>query len=209
MIPMAAKPTRRSAADTRAHVLAVAQRLFYWQGIHSTGIDKVAAEAQVAPTTLYRLFDSKDDLVAAYVTSNAEPYKVWVTEATRPELGSPRQRILALFDALTEQVQPDRCRGCPFLMTLAEFPDSRHPARIEAVTTKAWVRKHLRKLTAELAVGTQVTDPDALADQLVIVMEGVYATVQALGADGPAQQARALAATLLDAGTAPERTHQD
>jgi AcrR family transcriptional regulator len=43
----------------------------------------------LAPTTLYRLFDSKDDLVTAYVTSNAEPYKVWVAEATRPEFGSP------------------------------------------------------------------------------------------------------------------------
>src|ERR1700758_4023108 len=103
--------TRRSSADTRAHVLDVARGLFYWQGIHSTGIDKVAAEAQVAPTTLYRLFASKDDLVAAYVTSNAEPYKEWMANATRPELGSPRDRILALFDALAEQVQPDRCRG--------------------------------------------------------------------------------------------------
>lgn len=196
---MAAKPTRRSAADTRAHVLTVVQKLFYWQGIRATGIDKVAAEAQVAPTTLYRLFDSKDDLVTAYVTGNAEPYKAWVAAATRPELGSPRERLLALFDALAEQVQPDRCRGCPFLMTLAEFPDPGHPARLEAVATKAWVRQHLRKLTAELAAGTPVADPPALADQLVIIMEGVYATVQALGADGPAQQARALAVTLLDA----------
>lgn len=200
---MAPNRTRRSAADTRAHVLDVARRLFYWQGIHSTGIDRVAAEAEVASTTLYRLFASKDDLVAAYVTSNAEPYKAWVTEATRPELGSPRDRLLALFDALAEQVQPDRCRGCPFLMTLAEFPDPDHPARKEAVAVKAWVREHLRQLARELAAGTSVSDPDALADQLVLIMEGVYASVQALGNDGPARQARALAVTLLDATAVP------
>jgi hypothetical protein len=92
-------------------------------------------------------------------------------------------------------------------MTLAEFPDSRHPAHVEAVTTKAWVREHLRRLTAELAADTNVTAPDALADQLVIIMEGVYATVQAFGADGPAKQASTLAATLLDAVTRPEHTH--
>jgi AcrR family transcriptional regulator len=201
--------TRRSAADTRAHVLDVARKLFYWQGIHSTGIDKVAAEAEVASTTLYRLFASKDDLVAAYVTSNAEPYKEWMAHATRPELGSPRDRILALFDALAEQVKPDRCRGCPFLMTLAEFPDPDHPARKEAVAVKAWARDHLRQLTRELAAGVPVSDPDALADQLVIIMEGVYATVQALGNDGPARQARALAVTLLDAASGLTPAGQD
>jgi AcrR family transcriptional regulator len=200
---MTPNPTRRSAADTRAHVLDVARRLFYWQGIHATGIDKVAAEAKVATTTLYRLFPSKDDLVAAYVTSNAEPYKEWMAHATRPGLGSPRDRILALFDALAEQVHPDRCRGCPFLMTLAEFPHPDHPAHKEAIAVKAWARAHLRQLTRELAAGTAASDPDALADQLVITMEGVYATVQALGNDGPARQARALAATLLDAAGRP------
>jgi AcrR family transcriptional regulator len=200
---MAPKQTRYTAAETRERVLAAAHRLFYWDGIHSTGIDKVAAQAEVATTTLYRLFASKDDLVAAYVTSNAEGYKAWMTEATRPELGSPRQRILALFDALAEQTRPDRCRGCPFLMTLAEFPDPNHPARIEAIATKAWVREHLRELTNELAADTLVSDPDALADQLVLTTEGVYATVQALGADGPATQARTVAATLLDAARGP------
>jgi AcrR family transcriptional regulator len=205
LIPMTPSRTRRSAADTRAHVLDVARRLFYWQGIHATGIDKVAAEAKVATTTLYRLFASKDDLVTAYVASNAGPYKEWMAHATRAELGSPRMRVLALFDALAEQVQPDRCRGCPFLMTLAEFPDPGHPAHQEAVAIKAWAREHLRQLTRELAADTPVSDPDALADQLVITMEGVYATVQALGNDGPARQASALAAALLDAaaGQAP------
>lgn len=190
---------RRSSAETRAHVLACAHELFYWEGIHSTGIDKIALEAGVAPTTLYRLFASKDDLVAAYVTSTAEPYKVWMANATRPELGNPRERILALFDALAEQTQPDRCRGCPFLMTLAEYPDPNHPAHVQAVAIKSWVRDHLHQLTTELGAGTDIPHQDALADQLMIIIEGVYATVQALGANGPAKHAKRLATTLLDA----------
>ena len=206
---MASERIRRSSNETRAQVLAAAQRLFYWQGIHSTGIDKVAAEAGVAPTTLYRLFASKDDLVTGYVTANAEPYKVWVADVTRVEVGSPRQRILALFDALAEQVQPDRCRGCPFLMTLAEFPEPDHPARLAAIETKAWVREHLTRLTTELAAETPLAEPAILADQLVIAMEGVYATVQALGADGPARQGRSVAEALLDtACTKPHDAEQ-
>src|SRR5580658_3065861 len=133
--PVADTGRRRTAAETREHVLAVTQRLFYWNGIRATGVDRIAAEAGVAPPTLYRLFASKDDLVAAYVEANAAGYKEWVTEMTRPELGTPRERILSLFDALGEQVQPERCRGCPFLMTLAEFPDPAHLARVIAIAT--------------------------------------------------------------------------
>src|SRR5271170_4063056 len=123
----------RSAAATREHVLAVANELFYWHGIRATGIDQVAAEAGVAPTTLYRLFASKDDLIGAYVERADRLYRDWFEAAAR-------QQILAVFDALTEQVQPGRCRGCPFLMALAEFPDPAHPAHRNAVALKAWVR---------------------------------------------------------------------
>jgi tetracycline repressor-like protein len=111
----------------------------------------------------------------------------------------PRERILAVFHALAEQVQPHVCRGCPFLMALAEFPDSSMPAHRHAVETKAWVRSRFRDLADELAETTPVDDPAALADQLMLVMEGVYASTQALGAAGPARQARALAEMLLDA----------
>ncbi len=204
MKPMAGTSKRRTAAETREHVMAVTQKLFYWHGIRATGVDKIAAEAGVAPTTLYRLFASKDDLVAAYVEGNAGPYKHWVTEITRPELGTPRDRILSLFDALGEQVQPERCRGCPFLMTLAEFPDPTHPARLIAIATKAWVRYRLQELTSELLADTPVADVAGLADQLALVMEGVYASVQALGADGPARQARAVAEMLIDMPTGYE-----
>ena len=199
MAPTSDTRPRRTAAQTREHVLAVAHELFYWHGIRATGVDAVAAEADVAPTTLYRLFASKDDLIAAYVERADRLYREWMTEATAPGVGSPRERILALFDALDEQVQPQRCRGCPFLMALAEFPDPQLPAHAGAVATKAWVRGRLRELTDALAAAEPIGDPEALADQLAIVVEGVYASAQALGAAGPARRARAIAETLMDA----------
>jgi len=201
MEPTADSRPRRTAAETREHVLAVAHELFYWHGIRATGVDTIAAAAGVAPTTLYRLFTSKDDLIAAYIERADGLYREWMTAATAPAVGSPRARILALFDALDEQVQPQRCRGCPFLMALAEFPDPQVPAHAGAVATKGWVRERLGELTSALAVTAPVSDPGALADQLAVVMEGVYASAQALGADGPARRARAIAETLIDAAT--------
>ncbi|MFJ3802665.1 TetR/AcrR family transcriptional regulator [Streptomyces sp. NPDC090088] len=178
---------RRTAQETREHILTVTHDLFYWHGIKGTGVDTVAAAAGVAPTTLYRLFASKDDLVAAYVERASGLYKQWFLDVTAE--GSPDDRILSLFDALVEQVQPEYCRGCPFLMAMAELPDASVKAHTLAVGTKAWVRGQIGELAPS----------DVLADQIFLVMEGVYASVQSLGADGPARRARGLVESLLRA----------
>lgn len=183
---------RRTAEQTREHVLGVARELFYWRGIRATGVDTVAAEAGVAPTTLYRLFANKDDLVAAYLEREAAGYRRWLTAATAEPAGDPRARILALFAALVEQVQPQQCRGCPFQLGLAELPDADAPGRAHAVAAKVWTRDRLRELTADLGAD------DALADQLMLVLEGVYASAASLGVDGPVAQTRSLVERLLD-----------
>ena len=188
---------RRSSAETREHVLGVAHDLFYWEGVRATGVDRVASEADVAPTTLYRLFASKDDLVAAYIEREDRLYREWFEAAIESAGPWPREQILALFDALAEQVRPERCRGCPFQMALAEFPGAATPARRNAVANKAWVRDRLGELTDELAKTSPVDDPAALADGLALLMEGVYASAQSSSADGPAARARSLAEALL------------
>jgi len=188
---------RRTAAQTREHVLEIAHDLFYWNGIRATGIDKVAAEAEVAPTTLYRLFASKDDLVGAYMQRADRLYREWFDVAALSGGLHPRGQILALFDALTEQVQPHQCRGCPFLMALAEFPSPSHPAHRRAVAMKSWVRSRFDELIDELASVVPLPNQAAVADHLVLIMEGVYASVQAIGVNGPARQARVLVETLL------------
>lgn len=77
-------------------------------------------------------------------------YRDWFNAAVQGVGLDPLQQILAVFDALTEQVQPGQCRGCPFLMTLAEFPDPAHPAHRSAVALKQWVRARLAELTTAL-----------------------------------------------------------
>ncbi|WP_194912830.1 TetR/AcrR family transcriptional regulator [Catenulispora rubra] len=176
---------RRPAKETREHILAVAHDLFYWHSIKGTGVDTIATAAEVAPATLYRLFTSKDELVAAYIQRASGLYKQWFLGATAE--GEPADRILSLFDALIEQVQPEHCRGCPFLMAMAELPDASTKAHTLAVETKMWVRERIGELTGS----------DVLADQIFLIMEGVYASVQSHGADGPARQARGLVELLL------------
>jgi AcrR family transcriptional regulator len=194
-----APKVRRTAEETREHVLDVAHELFYWTGIRATGVDRIAADAGIAPTALYRLFPSKDALVAAYVQRAERRYRAWFEAATRADGRSPAERILALFDALAEQLQPKRCRGCAFMMALTELPDTAAEGHKSAVRLKKWVRARIRRLVDELdsARPRKGIDAAALADHLTLLFEGCYATVQALGVEGPARRARELAARLI------------
>jgi len=196
-----AKRVVRPAAETREHILDVAERLFYWDGIRATGVDTITREAAVAPTTLYRLFASKDDLVAAYVDRYAAGYREWIEALTSDRDVPARDRILAFFDGLADNTGPNSFRGCPFLMALAEYPDPESAAHASAQAVKAWVRAKLRELTGQL--------PDVapraravVADQLALVVEGLYGSAAALGSEGPAKRARSLAELIIDsAGT--------
>jgi AcrR family transcriptional regulator len=200
------RSTRRASAQTREHVLGTADELFYWNGIRAIGVDRIAAEAGIAPTQLYRLFASKDDLIAAYVQRADRLYREWFTRAIESGGEDPRARILALFDALEEQVRPEICRGCPFLMALSEVPGAKQPAHVLAVETKRWVRAQFGAVVDALVPGAPRKSREILADQLALIMEGVYASVQALGNEGPAARARSLVETLLaTAGRSADR----
>lgn len=183
----------RTAAETRSLLLQVAGELFYWKGVRATGVDLVAAEAGVAPTTLYRLFRSKDDLVAAYVEHFDQEGRGRWTAAIDAAGPDPRDQILAMFDAVYAHVDSAEFRGCPMMMTLAEFPDPDLRAHRLAVAGKSWIREIFGELTGRLGVD----DPARLADRLTLVMEGLFASGQALGPNGPAKQARQLAEALL------------
>lgn len=179
--------------------------MFYAEGIRSTGVDTVAAKADVAPTTLYRLFASKDALVAAYVERCSQRYKEVLSAATDSSAGTPRERILGVFDAFAVEISSGSCRGCPFLMVLAEYPDPHSPAHAAAVAHKTWLRALFHQLVGELARTTPLQAPAALADGLALVAEGVYGSVQALGPSGPAAHGRALAEALLNSIDETER----
>lgn len=186
---------QRTAAETRSHVLRVAGDLFYLRGIRATGVDLVAAEAGVAPTTLYRLFASKDDLVGAYVERADLDFRERFTAAVEGAGPDPRDRILAVFDSISAEVSSGTFRGCTFHLALAEFPEPELPAHRNAQTAKSWTRQRIRELTDALGV----EDPAELADHLVLVLEGLHASGQSFGANGPAQRARGLVEGLLSA----------
>jgi hypothetical protein len=128
-------------------------------------------------------------------------YRALLSAASSPTVGTPRDRILAVIDAFEDEVLSDACRGCPFLMVLAEFPDPQRAVHVNAVAHKAWLRELFLGLVNELALSTGLSDSEPLADRLMLVSEGIYGSAQSLGPTGPAKLGRVIAELLLDASS--------
>ena len=175
----------------RERILETAAEMFYRDGIRAVGIDAIIARSGVAKMSLYRHFSSKDALVAAWLEDrNAFFWRRWDrAEASRGD--DPRSRLEGILDMIASTVSQRQWRGCPFLNTGTEFPEPDHPARAIILANKQAVRVRLRTLAA--AAGAR--DPDVLAQQLQLLIDGAYAIGQSLGPEGPAK-------TVADAGRA-------
>jgi AcrR family transcriptional regulator len=180
---------RKPAPSPAERILAAADRLFYRQGIRAIGVDTVAAEAGVSKRTLYNHYPSKDALIEAYLFARFQPLPASDLPA--------REQILGAFDRIERICGRDDFRGCPYVNAVAELGEPRHPARRIAVQFKEQRRLWFRALLERL----RVADPDALASQLQILVDGALVTAVVRGDAAAARSARAAAETLLDAGS--------
>lgn len=198
-----AKTPKDAAADepsARDRLLAAAGELFYRQGIRSVGVDEIVARADVAKMSLYRSFPSKDELIAAYLQASDASYWDWWDGVVARHPGDPRRQLRALFRGLAKRTTRAGWRGCPFTNAATEFPEPGHPARKVAERNKHELRRRLLGLARAL----RARRPARLADQLVLLFEGAYASAQTFGAAGPAaavaEAAEALVAAQLGRG---------
>jgi len=180
-------------ASARERLLKAANDLFYEEGVHTVGIDRIIEKAGVAKASLYSTFGSKEALVQAYLAGRHESRKARVTRKLAAAT-TPRARLLAVFDALEERISESRFRGCAFVLATAEGRPSAGVRRVSN-ESRAW----MRGLFADLATEAGAADPERLAQQLTLIYDG--ATVGSYMDEDPSvvKSARALATTLVDA----------
>jgi AcrR family transcriptional regulator len=186
-------PATLDRAAREALVLDTAERLFGARGVRAVGMDELIAATGLAKMTVYRLFATKDLLVAAYLQRRRGRLLGLVDADLERHADDPGAALLGIVDACAADVSREGFRGCHFNNVTAAFDDAAHPARVVATGYKRDL--HDRLLTAALAL-----DPDCgreLADALALVIDGMYLSAVALGPDGPARQGPLLARELL------------
>jgi AcrR family transcriptional regulator len=185
--------TRRG--DAGAKVLDAASRLFYRDGINAVGVDTVAAAAGVTKTALYTNFGSKDRLVVAYLRDRDRRWQSDIDRITADH-ASPRDRILAVFDAYESWQSREGFRGCAFLNAASELPRLDHPAREVVRHHKTALRSYLQAQVERLGTAEPAA---ALAGTLMILLEGATAMAVVERGTGPIRAAREVADGLLPA----------
>ncbi len=158
-------PTEQRAS-ARERLLAAANELFYAEGVQTVGIDRIIERAGVAKASLYNLFGSKEELVAAYLASRHDRTTDRLTKAMG-KVDDPREKILAVFDAQAQLYQRSDFNGCAFVAASTEAP-SQGLVEQAADRFRAW----MRGMFTDLAEQAGAPDPASLGRQLHLLYDG-------------------------------------
>lgn len=190
---MAARGTaRQRLAETAAEEI-------YRNGVTASGVDTIAARAGVSKPTLYTHFRSKTELVAAALEHQHATRRAQIEAHLGTLAGlDARDRLLALFGHLAELQAATGHRGCAFIDAAAELTGEADDApRAVAREHKAW----WRGLLAELAGEAGADDPEALGEELLLLIDGALSRTLVEQDTEPLARARHIAEVLITART--------
>ena len=183
------------ALDRREKLIETARKLFYRNGIHATGIDRILAEAGVAKMTLYKHFKSKEELILAALRRQDEEFRNFFMRTVERKGDTPRERLLAVFDAVEDWCSREDFSGCAFINASAEFSRRDHPIHVAAAEHKQLVLRYLKEIAASAGA-----EPAAeLADQIFLLMEGALVTAHFTGHPDASRKARRAAEIMIRA----------
>ena len=182
-----------SRPGARERILEVASALFYRRGINNVGVDEIIARSGVAKMSLYNHFGSKEGLVLAFLHREEENWRGWLHDEVEQRAGTSREQLLAIFDLLEEWFESPYFRGSALLNAAVEIADANHP--IHQASHDHWLA--LGAYVKDLADRAPVPDPESLAQQVMILLQGAIVTALVEGNPAPAKHARRALESLL------------
>ncbi|MDT0438920.1 TetR/AcrR family transcriptional regulator [Streptomyces sp. NPDC005840] len=161
-----------STSEARTRLLDTATAIFYTQGIHSVGIDRITSEARVTRATLYRHFSGKEDLIVAYLDRADRAIRGQVDALARAAGRSAEDRVRDVARSVVDGIRSPGFRGCAFLNAAAEYPDPGHPVHRAVLAHRQWFLETVTDLLAQ--TGTE--HADAAGRRFVMLRDGAMAS---------------------------------
>jgi len=193
--PAAAHHRSGDDESARGRLLSAATQLFCKNGINATGIDAIINEAGTAKTTLYKLFGSKNNLVHVVLETEGKQWREWFIGAIEEAGGSPRTKLARIFPALKQWFRQERFYGCPFINAVGEHDKDQKQLRAIAMRHKRVVLAYIEKLAEEMGAA----EPEVLAHQLGLLMDGAIVAAMVSRDPGVADTAGLAARSLFPA----------
>jgi AcrR family transcriptional regulator len=183
---------RKSAAE---RVFETARDLFYHRGIRAVGVDEIVSQAGVTKPSLYRAYASKDELVAACLEQSGKEAREDLDCALAMAPDDAREQLRIIIRFFAQKIEQPDFRGCPMSNAAVEFPEPGHPGRSVLENCKIENRGRL----VEIARRLPARDPDALADGLMLIIEGAMSSHHIFGSQGPSAAMTITADALIKA----------
>ena len=158
--------TTKRPSPARARLIDAATRLFYEEGIHAVGVDRVIEEAGVTRATLYKQFGGKENLVLAYLGYEDEALRAMFAAAGE-EVADPDELLEAVIQGIAADIRGRHTRGCPFINAAAEYPDADGAVRTLIDEHREWFRATLQAVAEAAALER----PDEVAASLVLLRD--------------------------------------
>ncbi|KRC49726.1 TetR family transcriptional regulator [Leifsonia sp. Root227] len=167
---VSARATIRPPAPSKVKILATADELFYQEGIHTVGVDRIIAGARVTKATFYKHYRSKDLLIIAYVEGRDKQVRDWFDDQER-QGNDPRAIAKALVDSINLEAVRPGFHGDPFINAAAQFADETHPVRVAVSTHRDWYARRIEELFRDIGHPR----PGDAADDLILARDGALA----------------------------------
>ena len=180
--------------NKRDELVRKALQVFYRDGFHATGMDKLVVETGVSKTSMYKHFRTKEELILAALRLRDENFRNDFMRRVEELADTPAAQLIASFDALGEWFEEEGFRGCMFVKAGAEYQESDHPIHVQSAENK----RLLLEFYTGLARKADVRDPETIGRQIQLLQEGAIVTAVLLKSDDAAKDAKAAAQALLD-----------
>jgi AcrR family transcriptional regulator len=180
-------------ALARQRLLDAADELFYSQGMHRVPIDQVIEKARVPAETLLEAFGGTDELVRAYLRARHSRLQDALARDL-PGYPTPRDRLVGVFEIQGRSFAEPGFRGCALVTASAEALPGEV---VEEVVTE--YRDWIHNMFFDLAFAAEVTHPEELAEQLVVLFDGAAISAWLDARPSTVNTTRAVAEALVDA----------
>ncbi|GAB4198236.1 MAG: TetR/AcrR family transcriptional regulator [Wenzhouxiangellaceae bacterium] len=181
----------------REHLINVAIELFSEHGFHATGIDRILETAGVSKKTLYNHFRSKDELILAALRHYDGLSRNHFMAQVKKSADTPRGRLLAIFEVSRDWFMQNNFYGCIFINAVGEYAEEGNAIRQVCREYK----RMMREFILELCQQAELANPEELAKELALLLEGAIVTAQVSGNADAAETAQRAAAVLINQAT--------
>ncbi len=185
------------SASKKDELVEKALEVFYREGFHATGMDKLVAETKISKTSMYKHFRTKEDLILATLKLRDLRFRENFMNRAAALSNSPKQELLATFDALKEWFEDKKFKSCMFIKASSEYQDPDHPIHMVSAEHKKLLHIYMQKL-AEKA---ELKAPKELATQLQLLQEGAIVLAHLHGCEDAAKNAKKAAQSLIEAAS--------